>query len=177
MPTARWRYDHSQSLFRYQFNLKAHLIVSLFDFMTFPGESDICPRDLDSGSLLNFDLNNTSVSFIDAILHFSCFSNQYIFSLQVRFTTNNLYRISVALFPPHPEILSELCRQGFQDTLRFLALRSEHSRFFAHLICETQDQTVFRSYILYPMRCCQVFCHRANGQTRFHRNSGFFPGF
>ncbi|KAL1284474.1 Patanin-like phospholipase domain-containing protein [Trichinella pseudospiralis] len=28
---------------------------------------------------------------------------------------------SVALFPPHPEVMSDMCQQGFEDTLRFLA--------------------------------------------------------
>uniref|UniRef100_A0A915IQB3 triacylglycerol lipase n=1 Tax=Romanomermis culicivorax TaxID=13658 RepID=A0A915IQB3_ROMCU len=65
----------------------------------FSGESDICPQDRDSQSFLSFDLTN----------------------MNIRFTSRNFYRFSVALFPPHPEIMSSICRQGFEDTLRFLA--------------------------------------------------------
>uniref|UniRef100_A0A5S6Q1Q3 triacylglycerol lipase n=1 Tax=Trichuris muris TaxID=70415 RepID=A0A5S6Q1Q3_TRIMR len=65
----------------------------------FSGEADICPADADSGSFLLFDLRNTTI----------------------RFTCKNIHRIGVALFPPDPEVMSDMCRQGFQDTLRFLA--------------------------------------------------------
>ncbi|KFD49067.1 hypothetical protein M514_10009 [Trichuris suis] len=65
----------------------------------FSGEADICPADAESGSFLLFDLKNT----------------------RIRFTSKNVYRIGVALFPPHPDVMSDMCRQGFEDTLRFLA--------------------------------------------------------
>ncbi|CDW57522.1 Phospholipase, patatin family [Trichuris trichiura] len=65
----------------------------------FSGEADICPADAESGSFLLFDLKNTTI----------------------RFTSKNVYRIGVALFPPHPDVMSDMCRQGFEDTLRFLA--------------------------------------------------------
>ncbi|XP_064635021.1 patatin-like phospholipase domain-containing protein 2 [Lineus longissimus] len=61
------------------------------------GESDICPRDM-SASFLYFNLANTSIQ---------C-------------STRNLYRMTRILFPPHPEILSQMCRQGFDDALNFL---------------------------------------------------------
>ncbi|KAK3101266.1 hypothetical protein FSP39_002246 [Pinctada imbricata] len=63
----------------------------------FSGESDICPSDVSS----NFEhiiLANTSMQ---------C-------------TSQNLYRLSRALFPPHPETLSDMCKQGFDDCLKFL---------------------------------------------------------
>lgn len=63
----------------------------------FCGESDICPRD-PSANLLHITLANTS---------FQC-------------SGDNLYRISRALFPPHPEILSDMCQEGFDDCLKFL---------------------------------------------------------
>lgn len=63
----------------------------------FAGEADICPRD-DTHSLLQISLSNTSFSL----------------------TPNNLYRLSHALLPPPPEVLSELCEQGFADGIRFL---------------------------------------------------------
>ena len=65
----------------------------------FSGECDICPQDTESQSFLSFDINNTNI----------------------RFTSRNAYRFSVALMPPHPEVMSEMCREGFEDTLRFLA--------------------------------------------------------
>lgn len=63
----------------------------------FAGESDICPKD-DSANTLHIYLANTSMQF----------------------TMGNLYRMSRALFPPHPEILSDMCQQGFDDCLKYL---------------------------------------------------------
>lgn len=63
----------------------------------FAGESDICPDD-NSCSLHHISLAGTSIQM----------------------TTGNLYRMSVAFFPPSPEILSNMCRQGFDDALRYL---------------------------------------------------------
>lgn len=64
----------------------------------FSGESDICPPDFDSGSIFGFDFNGTSV----------------------RFTTQNFYRIFGCLVPLSQENCSRMCRQGFEDALRFL---------------------------------------------------------
>ncbi|KAF7634809.1 PNPLA domain-containing protein [Meloidogyne graminicola] len=64
----------------------------------FSGESDICPNDEDSASMFGFDVAGTSVQF----------------------TTQNLFRTIVILFPPAPEVCSRICRQGFEDALRFL---------------------------------------------------------
>lgn len=63
----------------------------------FAGEADICPQD-DTLNLLQISLSNTSFSL----------------------TPNNLYRLSHALLPPPPEVLSDLCEQGFADGIRFL---------------------------------------------------------
>jgi len=63
----------------------------------FAGESDICPQD-DTFNLLQVSLSNTSFSI----------------------SPNNLYRLSHALLPPPPEVLSDLCEQGFADGIRFL---------------------------------------------------------
>lgn len=63
----------------------------------FAGESDICPKD-DSNNFAHVHLANTSMQL----------------------SSWNLYRISRALFPPHPEILSDMCKQGFDDCLNFL---------------------------------------------------------
>ncbi|KAL3106897.1 hypothetical protein niasHT_010812 [Heterodera trifolii] len=64
----------------------------------FSGESDICPSDDESASMFGFDFYGTPIQF----------------------TTQNLFRMVVTLFPPSPEICSRICRQGFEDTLRFL---------------------------------------------------------
>lgn len=63
----------------------------------FAGEADICPQD-DVYNLLSISLSNTSISI----------------------TPHNLYRLSHALLPPPPEVLSDLCEQGFADGIRFL---------------------------------------------------------
>uniref|UniRef100_A0AC35TY84 PNPLA domain-containing protein n=1 Tax=Rhabditophanes sp. KR3021 TaxID=114890 RepID=A0AC35TY84_9BILA len=65
----------------------------------FSGESDICPIDEDSESFFSFDFTGTNI----------------------RFTTRNLYRISVCLIPPSTEICSRICAQGFEDALRYLS--------------------------------------------------------
>ncbi|XP_065647205.1 patatin-like phospholipase domain-containing protein 2 isoform X2 [Hydra vulgaris] len=65
----------------------------------FSGESDICPND-DVKCISSFDFSNTSV-FI---------------------TASNIYRMSRALFPPSPDVLSKLCKQGFEDALKYLHL-------------------------------------------------------
>ena len=63
----------------------------------FSGESDICPRDTSSNDV-HIELKNTSMQF----------------------TLHNFYRFSCALFPPHEDVMSDICRQGYRDTLRFL---------------------------------------------------------
>ena len=44
----------------------------------------------------------------------------------IQLTCNNLYRMSVAFFPPAPEVLSNMCRQGFDDALRYLHRNSQY---------------------------------------------------
>lgn len=63
----------------------------------FSGESDICPQD-DFGAYMQLTIANTSIAV----------------------TPSNMYRISSILFPPHPEVMSKMCQQGFDDALRFL---------------------------------------------------------
>ncbi|XP_067940405.1 1-acylglycerol-3-phosphate O-acyltransferase Pnpla3-like [Watersipora subatra] len=65
----------------------------------FAGRSDICPKDTNS-SIHHLFLSNTS--------------------LQV--SMRNIWRVSRIMFPPHPEQLSEICKQGFQDALAFLKI-------------------------------------------------------
>ncbi|KAK0088284.1 hypothetical protein PV325_012480 [Microctonus aethiopoides] len=63
----------------------------------FCGESDICPRDT-SSQLFHVNFANTSIEL----------------------SRQNIYRFARILFPPNPEILSNMCTQGFDDALRFL---------------------------------------------------------
>lgn len=63
----------------------------------FFGESDICPQD-PSCNWMQISLGNTSIAV----------------------TPGNLYRIIRILFPGGAEMLSQLCRQGFDDAFRFL---------------------------------------------------------
>ncbi|CAN7999102.1 unnamed protein product [Ixodes hexagonus] len=63
----------------------------------FAGDSDICPID-DSFNLMQITFSNTSITLCPG----------------------NLYRASRIFFPPHPEILSRMCQQGFDDAVRFL---------------------------------------------------------
>jgi len=63
----------------------------------FSGESDICPDD---GLKTNesFDFKNTNVQA----------------------TAHNAYRMVRALFPPDADVLCQMCKQGFKDTLKYL---------------------------------------------------------
>ncbi|KAI6216581.1 PNPLA domain-containing protein [Aphelenchoides fujianensis] len=75
--------------------------VNTITVSPFSGESDICPSDDDSASILGVDFYNTSI----------------------RLTTQNLFRMFTTLFPPSLEICSKICRQGFQDALVLLNKR------------------------------------------------------
>ncbi|KYN21369.1 PREDICTED: patatin-like phospholipase domain-containing protein 3 isoform X1 [Trachymyrmex cornetzi] len=63
----------------------------------FCGESDICPRDI-SSQLFHVNVANTSIEL----------------------SRQNIYRFTKILFPPKTEILSSMCKQGFDDALQFL---------------------------------------------------------
>ncbi|XP_078076588.1 patatin-like phospholipase domain-containing protein 2 [Mustelus asterias] len=75
-----------------QYELKNTITVS-----PFAGESDICPRDC-SSNMHELRITNTSIQF----------------NLQ------NLYRLSKALFPPEPEVMRDMCKQGYSDAFDFL---------------------------------------------------------
>ncbi|RXG71437.1 Patanin-like phospholipase domain-containing protein [Armadillidium vulgare] len=63
----------------------------------FCGEADICPKDFTAG-LVTISLANTSIEL----------------------SRENLYRFTLILFPPPPEVLNRMCQQGFNDALEFL---------------------------------------------------------
>lgn len=63
----------------------------------FAGEYDICPRD-GTCNIMTINLSNTSISI----------------------SPQNLYRLAHALLPSPPEVLSELCEQGFADGIKYL---------------------------------------------------------
>ncbi|KAM4617136.1 patatin-like phospholipase domain-containing protein 2 [Discoglossus pictus] len=75
-----------------QYELKNTITVSPFS-----GESDICPRD---GCTNIHELRVTNTS--------------------IQFNLSNLYRLSKALFPPEPQVLKDMCKQGYADALHFL---------------------------------------------------------
>lgn len=63
----------------------------------FCGESDICPRD-ETAQLYHVNWANTSIEL----------------------SRQNMNRFGRILFPPKPEVLSNMCQQGFDDALSFL---------------------------------------------------------
>jgi len=63
----------------------------------FSGESDICPLD-STYNAYKINFSNTSISL----------------------SLENFYRLTRILFPPEPEILGNMCQQGFHDALRYL---------------------------------------------------------
>nr|CAB3262462.1 uncharacterized protein LOC100179837 [Phallusia mammillata] len=62
------------------------------------GNSDICPRNDNSTSLLDLSFVNTSIQL----------------------NASNLYRCSSMFFPKDPEELKEFCSQGFRETVHYL---------------------------------------------------------
>uniref|UniRef100_UPI003AAC47D7 patatin-like phospholipase domain-containing protein 2 n=1 Tax=Centroberyx gerrardi TaxID=166262 RepID=UPI003AAC47D7 len=63
----------------------------------FSGESDICPRE---GTFNVHEVNHGNVS--------------------IQVNTGNVQRIYTSFFPPKPEMLAEICHNGYMDALRFL---------------------------------------------------------
>ncbi|MBN3285676.1 PLPL2 protein, partial [Polyodon spathula] len=80
-----------------QYELKNTITVSPFS-----GESDICPRD-PSTNIHELRVTNTSIQF----------------------TLTNLYRLSKALFPPDPQVMKVMCKQGYKDGLNFIRRNGE----------------------------------------------------
>ncbi|XP_038663408.1 patatin-like phospholipase domain-containing protein 2 isoform X2 [Scyliorhinus canicula] len=78
-------------------NLPQYELKNTISVSPFAGESDICPRDC-SSNMHELRITNTSIQF----------------NLQ------NLYRLSKALFPPEPEVMRDMCKQGYSDAFDFL---------------------------------------------------------
>ncbi|KAI4472420.1 hypothetical protein M0802_016842 [Mischocyttarus mexicanus] len=104
----------------------------------FCGESDICPRDT-SSQLFHVMVANTSIEL----------------------SKQNIYRFARILFPPNPKILSNMCKQGFDDALRFLHRNNliNCTRCLAvqstFVISETLDES-----IEYDPECLECKLHR-----------------
>ncbi|XP_062849459.1 patatin-like phospholipase domain-containing protein 2 [Trichomycterus rosablanca] len=79
-------------------NLPQYELKNTITISPFLGESDICPRDVSSTNLHELRFTNTSIQF----------------------TVSNLYRVSRALFPPDPQVMKTMCKQGYKDALYFL---------------------------------------------------------
>ncbi|XP_075408723.1 patatin-like phospholipase domain-containing protein 5 [Tenrec ecaudatus] len=66
----------------------------------FPGKQDICPQSPLAG-MHEFQVTRT----------------------RFQFYLKNIFRAYYAILPPSPEVLADICRQGYLDTLRFLERR------------------------------------------------------
>jgi len=78
-------------------NLPAEFPGTTVTVSPWAGESDICPNDA-SSHIHHVDFRNTSVQI----------------------SAKNAYRMGSALFPPNADILCAICKEGFQDTLKYL---------------------------------------------------------
>ncbi|XP_008939223.1 PREDICTED: patatin-like phospholipase domain-containing protein 2, partial [Merops nubicus] len=83
-------------------NLPRYELKNTITVSPFSGESDICPRD-SSTNMHELRVTNTSIQF----------------------NLRNLYRLSKALFPPEPQVLRDMCKQGYRDALHFLKRNGE----------------------------------------------------
>jgi len=71
----------------------------------FSGDQDICPLDdSELGAILNINLPTGP-------------------STSIAFSKENISRLRMAMIPPKPEDLLKICKQGFDDTYRFLNCR------------------------------------------------------
>ncbi|XP_054856810.1 1-acylglycerol-3-phosphate O-acyltransferase Pnpla3-like [Eublepharis macularius] len=78
-------------------NLPQYDTKNTITISPFSGECDICPKG-NSANFHEMNLTNTSIQL----------------------TLGNMYRLTQALFPPEPQVLGEICEQGYSDALRFL---------------------------------------------------------
>ncbi|XP_070159427.1 1-acylglycerol-3-phosphate O-acyltransferase Pnpla3-like isoform X2 [Polyergus mexicanus] len=104
----------------------------------FCGESDICPRDI-SSQLFHINLANTSIEL----------------------SRQNIYRFTKIFFPPKTETLSNMCKQGFDDALRFLHRNNmlNCTRCLAVQSTYTVKETIDDS-VEYDPECLECKMHR-----------------
>lgn len=81
-------------------NLLQHFEGTNITVSVFSGDSDICPSDGHRDNSI-FDMNNVTVQF----------------------SGQNIFRLLKALFPLDSTSLTDLCRQGFKDTLNYMHLK------------------------------------------------------
>lgn len=124
----------------------------------FSGESDICPNDSSSNDV-HIELRNTSVQF----------------------TLQNLYRCSRAFFPPQPEVLFDMCRHGYRDTLRFLKQHCKWTmKVFIIFVLEVSGLRKTDRVQLFKKLICQPFIDSdprmlKKGSVKRPSMSQFFP--
>lgn len=82
----------------------------------FAGETDICPRD-DSAQVFHVSLSLFCIHLTNLP---SSRSQVNLSNTSIELNKQNIYRFLRILFPPRPEILSNMCQQGFDDALHFL---------------------------------------------------------
>lgn len=66
----------------------------------------------------------------------------------MQWSYENIYRVSKALFPPHPEILKAVCFRGYKDGVNFLKSRSM-IRLFKEFFLENLNNLVTLFKIFY----------------------------
>ena len=114
------------------------------------GNSDICPRNDQAESVIDLSFVNTSIQM----------------------TASNLYRCSTMFFPPNPEVLKELCCQGFRETIQYLRnhglfetvhpLRKNLS--FSALLHEVEERRKVTRRMSFKARCMHEQDFQLNGQ-------------
>ncbi|XP_062276798.1 patatin-like phospholipase domain-containing protein 2 [Scomber scombrus] len=105
-------------------NLPSGLLNNTITFAAYAGESDVCPR----GSTIS--LHEVRVKNV---------------SIQVN--TENMYRVANTFFPPPPEVMAEICQNGYLDALRFLQDNN--------LICSQCPQRSLEIAAAEPL-CCEL---------------------
>ena len=86
----------------------------------FAGETDICPRD-DSAQVFHVSPFHINLRFYIHLTYLPSSRSQVNLSnTSIELSKQNIYRFLRILFPPRPEILSNMCQQGFDDALHFL---------------------------------------------------------
>ncbi|XP_036375623.1 patatin-like phospholipase domain-containing protein 2 [Megalops cyprinoides] len=78
-------------------NLPLHELRNSITVSPFSGESDICPRDNPAN-----------------------FHTVRVGNVSFQVTLSNVQRVTRVFFPPDPEVLAEMCQNGYKDGLQFL---------------------------------------------------------